>query len=274
MSEFDVMGSISIGQYLPVDSAFHRLDARAKLLVFSFVLGAVIFAPKWQGILLGAFVAFLGVVFSEVPVKFAVRGLKRPLPFLIFLAILQLFLYSRSSDVGILFSRGWFVITTEGVMAAITMLLRFTVLIVGLGLASMTISTSQLINGLDALLKPLRIIGIPTHDFVMTIQIALRFLPFMGQAVERIAKAQASRGAIWSGEHGGVFHRVKRIVPLIVPLFVTSLKRAENLALAMDARGYGDEDQRTSMFEMKFVVVDWLCVLFSFLFSFCILFLF
>jgi energy-coupling factor transport system permease protein len=127
-----------------------------------------------------------------------------------------------------------------------------------------------LIQGLSRLLAPLARLKIRTMDFIMVIQITLRFLPFLAQTAERIAKAQASRGADWGVKSKGLFSRVKQVIPMIIPLFVISLRRSENLALAMDARAYGILDHRTSMAVMKFTWVDVVAVLISIMVSLAI----
>jgi energy-coupling factor transport system permease protein len=145
-------------------------------------------------------------------------------------------------------------------LAGVLLIVRFTVLILGLGLMSFVLSTSELIHGLDSLLTPLRKIGLPTHDLVLMVQVTLRFLPYLAQAAEKIAKAQASRGADWGTRKGGLIARTRQVVPLLVPLFLISLRKAENLALAMESRGYSGEN-RTSMIEMRFRVKDGLAIL-------------
>jgi len=125
---------------------------------------------------------------------------------------------------------------------------------------SYTTSTTQMTQGLNGLLKPLRALLIPVDDFVMMVQITLRFLPLLALSAERIAKAQAARGADWDARPGSFFARIRQIVPMLVPLFMTSLHRAENLALAMDARAYGS-GERSSLAELKMQPRDWICMM-------------
>ena len=146
-------------------------------------------------------------------------------------------------------------------LASLTLILRFIVLILGLSLVSYCLSTSELAHGLEALFKPLEQLGLPTYDLVMVLQVALQFLPYLGQTAERIAKAQASRGGEWGSGRGGFIARARQIIPLIVPIFLVSLRRAENLALAMDARGYGGKTRRTSMTELHFQRKDVLALM-------------
>jgi energy-coupling factor transport system permease protein len=158
-------------------------------------------------------------------------------------------------------------ITGAGVMAAVTVLARFTDLILAIGLATSITSSSDLLSGMGALLRPLSAIGIPAEDAVMVVQVALRFLPLLAVTAERTAKAQASRGADWSPAKGNLVKQVKRIAPMIVPLFISSLGKAERIALAMDTRAYGSHSPRGSMRELKFSWKDAAAVLLALLLS-------
>ena len=257
MHNFEFLRNVNIGQYLPVDSFLHRLDPRARILAYFFIIAAVTFSTSPAGLGLALLVVLAGLVIGRIPLLFAMRAVLPPLPFLLFLAVLQVFLAARPADALPVLQFGPVSLYSNGFVAAGMLLLRFAVLILGLGLSSYTLSTSEMIHGLEVLLKPLNRIGIPTHDLVMVVQVTVRFIPFLAQAAERIAKAQASRGAT---RKGGLFKRVRQVVPLIIPLFLTSLRRAETMALAMDARGYGSPIRRTSLVVMKFHWRDGLVV--------------
>ena len=206
-------------------------------------------------------VVLLLLVLARIPPGFALRGLLPPLPFLLFLAVLQVLFPVRAGPSTILVDLGWIHITTAGVWAGITLILRFSALILALGLGSYVISTVEFIRGLESLLSPLNRLGIPTTDFVMMVQVMLRFIPFLAMGAERIAKAQASRGADWGTRRGGLLQRVRQVFPLLVPLFLTGLRRAESLALAMESRGYANRSRHTSMIELAFRLKDGLAVL-------------
>ena len=263
MSQFEFLPLVTIGQYFATGSPLHRMDARAKLAVFTGLILALTFTPSIIGLVLGIFILLIGIVIAKVPLHYALKGLLAPLPFLIFIALLQIFFFSSQLKTIVYFDWGPIHITLAGLWAALQLMLRFTALILCLSLMSFCLSTSELITGLDHLLSPLNKIGIKTMDFVMVIQVAMRFLPLLAQSAERIAKAQASRGAEWGVKSGGLAAQVKRVIPLIVPLFITSLRRAETLALAMDARAYGVKDKRTSLYEHKFLWKDFWFVLFG-----------
>jgi energy-coupling factor transport system permease protein len=208
-----------------------------------------------------------GLLLARIPLRFALRGLLGPLPFLLFLAVLQLFLTPPSNPGDVLWSWRFLQITGAGVVAAVTLLVRFTALILAIGLATSVTSSSELLVGMNALLRPLTRIGIPAEDAVMVIQVALRFLPLLAVTAERTAKAQASRGADWSPVKGNLVKQVKRIAPMIVPLFISSLGKAERMALAMDARAYGSHSPRGSMRELKFLWKDAAAVMLALLLS-------
>ncbi|MCD4674203.1 MAG: energy-coupling factor transporter transmembrane protein EcfT [Anaerolineaceae bacterium] len=260
MSDFEFTQRMTIGQYLPTGSALHRLDPRARIVIYIVLLAAVTFTPGIWGLVFGLLVMCVGLLWAHIPLRYALKGLLPPLPFLLILAIMQVFLHPGGAAETVFFQLGPLLVTTGGMAAGGMILLRFAALILVLSLSSFTLSTSELILGLHRLLRPLGRIGLPVEDLVLMIQVTLRFIPFLMQAAERIVKAQASRGAAWGKGSGGPLRRARHILPMIVPLFLTSLRRAENLALAMDARGYGAATERTSMRELHFRAWDWLAV--------------
>ncbi|KAF0111183.1 MAG: cobalt/nickel transport system permease protein [Chloroflexi bacterium] len=259
MSEFDFLSRVTLGQYMPTGSILHRLDPRIKIISFTLLLMVLTFTTSKIGLGIGILVLLIGIVFSKVKLTYALKGLIPPLPFLLIIAALQVFFNAGVESSPILVSIGSVKVTMAGLWAGLTLLIRFTSLILCLSLASFCISTSEMIQGLQLLFKPLNRIKIHTMDLVMVIQVMLRFIPFLAQTAERIAKAQASRGAEWGVKTRGLWSRVRQIVPLILPLFLISLRRADNLALAMDARAYGYLEQRTSMHEFK---VGWADIFF------------
>ena len=256
MSEFDFLARIPLGQYVPTGSLLHRLDPRAKVVFFITLILVLTFSQSLIGLGIGLLFLFILTFISRISLKFALKSFITPLPFLVLFAIIQVFFYSSAADPHILFSIWVLRVTLTGILAGVMLLLRFCALILTLSLASFCVSTSELIQGVQRLLSPLNHLKIKTMDLVMVMQITLRFVPLLAQTAERIAKAQASRGAEWGGKTKNLIARGKQLLPLIVPLFVISLRRAENLALAMDARAYGYLDYRTSMIEMKFTFKD------------------
>ncbi|MDR3572502.1 MAG: energy-coupling factor transporter transmembrane component T [Anaerolineaceae bacterium] len=256
MNEFEFLRYMTIGQYIPTGSILHRLDARVRLLAAFIILGAVTFAVHPLGLGLGLLIILLGFWIARIPISYGLRGMLAPLPFLVFLAILQVFFNPHAGVSPLLLSWGIIHITVSDLWAGAMLMMRFMALILGLTLVSAVLSATEIINGLEGLLSPLNRIGIPVQDFVLMVQVTLHFIPFLAQAAERIAKAQASRGADWGAHSGGLFQRVRQVLPLIVPLFLTSLRRAENLALAMEARGYGSQTRRTSLTVLHLRISD------------------
>jgi energy-coupling factor transport system permease protein len=156
---------------------------------------------------------------------------------------------------------GSLIISSEDLLAGLVVILRFTGFIAVLGLTAASLSESEITRALESLLSPLSVLHIPIRDFVMAVQVTLRFLPLLAQTAERIAKAQASRGANWQSNRWNIVQQVRQIIPIIVPLFVSSLRKAEAMALAMDARGYGSLPIRTSVVTLKYHLEDGLVLL-------------
>ena len=259
MANFEYTQNLSFGQYLPLNSWLHHRDARAKIIVyFIFIITLSIINDAYM-VLTGLVFIFCLYLLAKVPLQYALKGLKMPLPFLVIIAIFQLFRFAPSETNALLLAIGPLGITFSGLIAALVLMLRFTALILVISLGSFTISTSDMIYGMQSLLKPLNWIGIPSEDVIMIFQISIRFLPMLGQSIERIAKAQAARGAEWNVKKASIMQRIKVVVPVIVPMFLTSLQQAENMALAMDARGYGNRIQRGAYKTFSFKKQDgWL----------------
>jgi energy-coupling factor transport system permease protein len=254
MSEFEFLRDLPIGQYLPLDTPLKRLDPRTRILGATIFLGGVTFLTSPVALLLSLAVALLAWWFSRIPWGPLVRGWRSAILFLLILALLQVLF--RVGEEGRVLLRLWgLVISSSDLVAGVNLILRFSTYITIIGLATSTLSASEITRGSEALLRPLAALHFPVHDFVMVVQVTLRYFPLLAQSAERIAKAQASRGADWRPT-GNLVHRIRQVVPLIVPLFVTSLRRAEYMALAMDARGYGSGPTRTSMVELHFRRID------------------
>jgi len=259
MSEFEFLRNLPFGQVVPGDSPVHRLDPRARILAFTILLAALLFSSHPLGLVLGLLAILGGLRLARLPLSYALRSLLSPLPFLLLLALLQVFFNALPDNPPALHL--WiFTLTPLDLLAGGMLLLRFAAAILAISFAGQVLSTSEMAHGLDQLFSPLERFKIPVHDGVMVVIIAVRFLPFLTQSAERIAKAQASRGAQWTRVKGGLFRRVRAQLPLLVPIFVTSLRRAETMALAMDARGYASRARPTALVEMHFTSRDGLAV--------------
>lgn len=232
---------ITIGQYYDCQSPLHKMDPRTKILWTLFYMIALFWV---DGIVsYGVIIALtvLVIKISNIPVRFMMKGLKPILFLVIFTALLNLFMTPGEN---VIFSKGIFKITLEGVYLAIKMAVRIILLIIGSSILTLTTTPTVLTGGLEMLLSPLKKIKIPVSVFVMMISIALRFIPTLLDETDKIIKAQTSRGADF--EHGSPIKRIKAMIPILIPLFVSAFRRADELAVAMECRCYNSDAQRSS----------------------------
>ena len=246
------MTRITIGQYYPSNSAIHRVDPRLKLLGTMFYITALFFVNHFVGYGVAALFIFGLVKMARVPVLFLLRGLRAVLFILSFAVLLNLFMTPGEP----IFAIGFIRVTMEGVIMAAQMGLRLVLLITGSSILTLTTSPIQLTDGIEALLRPLKIIKVPAHDIAMMMTIALRFIPTLAEEMDKIMKAQKARGA--ELDTGGLFKRAKSMLPILVPLFVSAFKRADELATAMEARCYRGDVGRTRMKIMRLSGTDWI----------------
>lgn len=251
-----MLNNVSIGQYFPGDSLIHRLDPRTKIW-FTIMFIASIFVSKGFlcFALIGAF-ACLCMKISKISLKFIVRGLKPILFIVVFTFLLNLFL-SSGDDVLVKF--GVLSITYTGIRNALFMAVRLILLVTCTQLLTLTTSPIQLTDGLERLFSPFKRIGFPAHELAMMMSIALRFIPTLIEETDKITKAQKARGADF--ESGGAIKRVKAMIPLLIPLFVGAFRRADELAMAMEARCYRGGTGRTKMRPLKYKKMDYLSML-------------
>jgi len=272
MAFFDNLQRVSVGIYLPADSPVHSRDPRAKLLALIFLIISVTLTRSLAGLLFAAFFALLAALVAGLPLREAFVRLRVPLPAILLLALLQLFITPPDATGKIYFSWWIFTLTPAGLHAALVLILRFLALVWLFTAAGASISSIEMIYGFDLLFKPLQHVGIPTQSLTMTIQIMLRFIPYLVFNAEKIAKAQASRGAVWDDPRGNLFQRARHMLPLIVPLFSTSLLQADTLAQAMLARAYGASRKRTGLRDYRFDLKDGIFLLLSLIAASAILF--
>ncbi|HZU87073.1 MAG TPA: energy-coupling factor transporter transmembrane component T [Anaerolineaceae bacterium] len=256
MSEFEFLRNVTIGQYLPTGSWLHRRDPRARILAIVVLVTVVTFSPRLTGLFLCLGILVIGLIVGKISPRYVLRGIVPFLPILILVAVLQILFNPYSDTPPLWLSIGSWALSPVDLIAAGMVLVRFAALVVGISLGSFCLSTFEMTQGLEALLSPLSRLHLPTQDLVLMVQITLRFLPILAQSAERIAKAQAARGAEWGGKKGSLFQRIKQFYPLLLPLFLNSLRRAENLALAMDARGYSSNNRRTILADLHFGWMD------------------
>lgn len=237
---------ITIGQYYPAKSILHRLDPRVKFVgTIAFLISLFVANSLWGYLLATAFLAVV-IVLSKVPVKFMMKGLK-PLFFIFILTMaFNLFLVPGKVVVQI-----WILkITEEGIRQAIKIGIRLIYLVMGSSVMTLTTTPNQLTDGLEKLMRPLNKIKVPVHEIAMMMSIALRFIPILMEETDKIMKAQIARGADF--ESGNLIKKAKNLIPLLVPLFISAFRRADDLAMAMEARCYHGGDHRTSMKPLKY----------------------
>ena len=250
LSEFEFLRNVTIGQYLPTGSAVHQLDPRAKLAMVVLFLAGVVISTSLAGLVVALAAVLAGLALARIPLRYALQGVRPALPFLILLALLQVFTIPQN-DVGAVLWKWWLLtVTVTDLVAAALTLLRFVVLILGLSLFSFSTNTTELTHGTEHLLRPLQRLGLPAHEFALAMTIAVRFVPLLALEAERIAKAQASRGADFGHGRGSFVQRTLRMLPLLVPLFVTALRRADTLVMAMEARCYTGGKGRTHLIHL------------------------
>ncbi|WDV45392.1 energy-coupling factor transporter transmembrane component T [Clostridiaceae bacterium M8S5] len=240
-----MLKDITIGQYFPGETVIHKLDPRVKIAITFIFLIAIFLINKFIPYIF--VVAFLGsaIALSKVPPKFIFKGLK-PL----FVIIIITFLLNVFMTKGEVIFKIWFLsVTKEGLIQATFMALRLIFLVVGTSLLTLTTSPISLTDGIEKLLNPLKKIGVPAHELAMMMTIALRFIPTLLEETDKIMKAQMARGADF--ESGNFLSRAKSLVPLLVPLFISAFRRADELAMAMEARCYRGGENRTRMKQLS-----------------------
>lgn len=247
---------ITLGQYFPGNSIVHRLDPRTKLIAVVLYIVAL-FLASWFVTYAIMFVVLVGsIALSRVPAKSIVRGLKPVLFIVVFTAILNLF-YTPGDTV---LARFWiFTVTLEGVYRAFFMVVRIMMLISGTFLLTYTTSPILLTDGLESLLGPLKKVKVPVHELAMMMSIALRFIPTLIEETDKIMSAQRARGADF--ESGSLIRRAKALLPLLVPLFISAFRRADELATAMECRCYHGGEGRTRLRQLKYQGRDYVTLL-------------
>ena len=247
-----MLKDITLGQYFPGNSFIHRLDPRTKLIMLVVYIVALFLAKSWisYGVMLAFLIGCIAV--SKIPVKSIVRGMKPLVMILVFTAVLNLFM-TKGETVWLSF---WIItITKEGVVRAVLMLARILMLVTGTFLLTYTTSPIALTDGLESLLSPLKKLRLPVHELSMMMCIALRFIPTLIEETDKIMSAQKARGADF--ENGNIIQRAKALIPILIPLFIGSFRRADELATAMECRCYHGGEGRTKMKLLRYGLQDY-----------------
>ncbi len=257
------MSSISLGQYFPGSSLLHRLDPRFKIVLAVLYITLSFFCRNMWSFAALLLSAVLLVAVSRIPPKIVLRGLRPILFIMLFTVVLNVFFTSGET----LLVSWWIIeIYLEGLMTAIFMVLRITVIIVGTSMfLTYTTTPIALTDGIERLLAPLGALHLPVHEFAMMMSIALRFIPTLIEETEKIMAAQKARGADFSS--GSLMQRAKALIPILIPLFVSAFRRADELAVAMECRCYRGGTGRTRMTVLRTGAADWLMLAGTILFG-------
>ena len=233
---------ITLGQYYPADSILHKLDPRVKLVTTIVFLIALFVADDWVGYLVATVFLVTVIKLSKVPFHFMVKGLKA----IFFILLITMFFNLFLTPGDVMLVQIWKLkITDKGLHTAIFMAIRLIYLILGSSVMTLTTTPNDLTDGLEKLMSPLKKLHVPVHEVAMMMSIALRFIPILLEETDKIMKAQIARGADF--EHGNLIQKAKNLVPLLVPLFISAFRRANDLAMAMEARCYRGGEGRTKM---------------------------
>ena len=250
------MGSrFAFGQYYPTDSLIHKMDPRCKILLTIAYMVAIFLVKSYLGYLVTAILLFSTIAISKVPLRVVLRSIRAVIFLLMFTLIINLLFYKQ----GTVIASWWKItITWQGIDYAIKMLFRLTMLVMGASMLTFTTTATELTDGLESLLYPLKFIKVPVHDIAIIMSIALRFIPTLVEETQKIMNAQKARGA--ELDTGSFFKRVRAMLPILIPLFVSAFRRADELADALDARCYNASDKRTKMKVLKFTLKDYLAM--------------
>lgn len=242
---------ITIGQYFPGKSAIHKMDPRIKILLSILYIVMLFVADNMWGLLLGVLFGFAAYLISRIPLSMIWKSMKPVVPIVIFTAVLNLFLSTGDP----LWQWKFLKITREGIETAVFMSVRILCLIAGTSLLTYTTSPIALTDGIERLLSPLKKIKLPVHELAMMMTIALRFIPTLIDETDKIMSAQKARGA--DMESGGLLQRIRALIPVLIPLFVSAFRRAYELAIAMECRCYQGGAGRTRMKQLHYAARDW-----------------
>lgn len=241
-----MLRDITLGQYYPAGSAIHKLDPRVKLFGTLIYIISLFTARGIPAFALAIISLIVVIRISTVPFSYMVKGLRAIVIIMLFAAVFNLFLTPGTELVSF-----WiFTITYEGLKNAVMMMVRLVFLIIGTSLMTLTTTPNQLTDGLEKALRPLQVIKVPVHEIAMMMSIALRFIPILVEETDKIMKAQMARGANF--EKGNLIQKAKNMIPLLVPLFVSAFRRANDLAMAMEARCYHGGEGRTKMKPLRY----------------------
>lgn len=246
-----MLKDITLGQYYEADSYIHKLDPRVKLVGTMVYIISIFAFEKNSTFAIVTLFLLLIIALSKIPLKFMLKGMKGILFILFFTAVFNLLLTPGEPFI----KYGIIQISRPGIKLAVIIVIRLSYLVIGSSIMTLTTTPNQLTDGIESLLKPLKVFKISVHEIAMMMSIALRFIPILTEEMDKIMKAQKARGADF--ENGNVVVRAKKMIPILVPLFVAAFRRADELAMAMEARGYRGGEGRTKMKPLAYKGADY-----------------
>ena len=256
--DFESLSRLTIGQYLDTGSPVHRTDPRVKIVVLVALVSGVVLARSVLGLSWLIAMLCLLLIAAGIPLRFAMTGVLSMLPYLLLLAVIQMLAIPQYASTGrVLLHWGPVTVSSQGLGAGVLLILRFWAMALGLSLFSFSTTTTELLHGIEHLLRPFRRLGLPAHELALVMNVAIRFVPILGNETERLMKAQASRGADFAERSLNPLRRVRAMLPLLVPLFLMSLRRADQLVEAMEARCYLGGRSRTHLIHLHARVRDY-----------------
>ena len=250
-----MLKDLTLGQYFPGDTVVHRLDPRTKLIFVLLYIIALFNAKGWVAYGVMIVITLLSMAISHIRLKNIFKGLK-PMMFIIALTALLNLFYTQGTPI----REGW-IITWEGIERSVKMMLRITLLITGTFLLTYTTSPMALTDGLERLMNPLKKLKVPVHEMTLMMSMALRFIPTLIEETDKIMSAQKARGADF--ETGSLIERARALLPILVPLFVSAFRRADELAVAMESRCYHGGEGRTRLKQLRFTGIDFVALFFG-----------
>ncbi len=245
----------SLGQFYPIDSVIHNLDARVKIVITFLFLMFIFISKTFIGNFVSLIFLCIVIYLSKIPLKVILRSFRGVMVLLLFTLITNIF-FNRTGDV--LFEKSFIKITTGGIFYSFQMVFRLCILIVASFMLTFTTKILDFADGLESLLAPLKKIKFPAHEITMIITIALRFVPIILEELDKIKKAQMSRGVDF--ETGSILKKLKNFIPILIPLFISAFKRADDLAMAMEARCYRGDINRTRLKVLKTSKNDYIAI--------------
>jgi len=247
-----MLKDITIGQYIPGDSFVHKLDPRVKILISLVYIVNLFIVNNFKGYIFIVLFTFISIFISKIHLRYIYKGLKPIFVLILITALLNIFMTGGTT---VVFK--WYFLTAykEGIVLAVFMVLRLVFLIIGTSLLTLTTSPIELTDGIEKLLNPFKRLGVPAHELAMMMTIALRFIPTLMDETDKIMKAQTARGADF--ESGNLVRRAQNLIPILVPLFISSFRRADELAMAMESRCYRGGEGRTRMKILKLTGRDY-----------------